>query len=141
MLNVFARETVWHCILFIFFSLHPLPCLVTKMHLLKNLLSSFNPCKQLFLCLEPWFGETAPPELNKCFRIFSFTINWRQINLQKKNNILIIPFFSVLLSLWCLYVSLGVQDKLGIGNVQYLFVRRLINYKLWEIKDIKFLLC
>ena len=116
---------------------HPSLCLVNKMSLLKKLLSSFNPRRHLFLCLQPWFGETAPPELNRCFRIFSSTINWRQIILQKKSKIPIIQFFSILLNMWCLLISLGVQDNLVIGNEQYSLVRRLINYQLWDDKDVE----
>ena len=74
----------WNCMTMYSFFPHFSLCLENKMNLLKKLLSSFNPCKQLFLCLQPWFGEATPPELNRCFRIFSSTINWRQIILQKK---------------------------------------------------------
>ena len=49
---------------------HPSLCLVTKMDLLNRPLSSFNPRKQLFICLQRWFGEKTPPELNQCFRFF-----------------------------------------------------------------------
>ena len=92
------------------------------MNLLNQPLSSFNPRKQLF-------GETTPPEFNRYFRNFSSTINWRKIILQKKSKIPIIPFFSILLNLQCFWISLGVQDELDIGNVQYYL------YKLWDNKD------
>ena len=49
----------------------------------------------------------------------------------------IFPFVSLLLNLYCLSISLGVQDKLDIGNMQYSLARRLINYKSWENKNIE----
>ena len=60
----------WNCMTLHSFFFHLSLCLVTKMNLLKKPLSSFNPRKQLFLCLQPWFGETTPPEIKQCFRIF-----------------------------------------------------------------------
>ena len=54
---------------------------------------------------------------------------------EKKNPV--IPFVSLLLNLYCLSISLGVQDKLDVGNAQYSLARRLINYRSWENKDIE----
>ena len=85
----------WNCMTLHSFFPHPSLCLMTKTNLLKMPLSSFNPRKQLFLCLQPWFGETTPPERNPRFRIFSSTINWRKIILQKKNKISIISILSI----------------------------------------------
>ena len=74
----------WNCMTMHSFFPHPSLCLENKMNLVKKPWSSCNPRKQLFLCPQPWFGEAAPPELNRCFRIFSSTIHWREIILQKK---------------------------------------------------------
>ena len=56
---------------------------------------------------------------------------------EEKYLIPIIPFLSILLNLLCLRVSLGVQEKLDIGNVQYSLVRTLISFKLSDNKDIE----
>ena len=57
------------------FLFSPFPLLATKINLLKKPLSSFKPCKQLFFCLQRWFGEVTLPELHKyqyqCTLIFS----------------------------------------------------------------------
>ena len=84
----------WNCMTL--YNVFPHPCLylVTKINLLKKPISSFNPRKQLFLCLQRWFGEAAPPELNWCFRMFSSNTNLRYF---AENNIPIIPFFSIVL--------------------------------------------
>ena len=66
---------------------------------------------------------------------FFFHYQLEKNNFAEKSKIPIIPFFSILLNLQCFWISLGVQDKLDIGNVQYSLARRLINYKVWDNKD------
>ena len=52
----------------------------------------------------------------------------------------LISFFPILLNLQCLCISVGVQKKLDIGNVQYSLVLRLIDDKLSDNKDIEYLI-
>ena len=126
----------WNCMILHSFFPHPSLCLVTKMNLLKKSSCSFNLCKWLFPCLQRWFGEITSPELNRCSRIFSSTINWRKFFAEKKYN----SNYSMLLNFAQLVMSLhwlGCAGQIDIGNVQYSLVRRLINYKLSDNKDIE----
>ena len=121
-------KTVWQYIVS-FLALTSISWL--KWTLLKKPLSLFNPDKQLFLCLQHWFGEITHPQINRCIFYYQLETN----NFIEKNKIPFIPFFWILLNLYCFCISLGVHYKLGIGHVQYSFIQRVINYRLLDNKD------
>ena len=58
-------------------------------------------------------------------------------NFAEQNIVPFIPFFSTLVSLSCLCISFGVLEKLDIGTVKCFLVRRFINFKLSDNKDIE----
>ena len=58
-------------------------------------------------------------------------------NFAEQNIIPFIPFFSTLVNLSCLCISLGLRGKLDTGTVKCFLVRRFINCKLSDNKDIE----
>ena len=59
-------------------------------------------------------------------------------NFAEQNIIPFIPFFPTLVNLsWLFCISLGVRDKLDIGTVKCFLVRRFIDCKLSDNKDIE----